>query len=267
MLLEDGLADVTIDMGGKPLSTVIDLFHGPVEAFRYITSAVQDSYGEIVDYTLAWQCGRCYGALPTAYAKAALQRSPISPKRLLHIDEATGTKRTLLHAVASNLADSAVVPFDAGDAIHILNLLLDAKANLHPRDKYGATPFDYLCYGTHSFRDIYQEEKLRSAVLQWLQALHSNGIDLRAYAKEEERLHPCGKLIHCRQIRPGLSRRCFFLYEGFKTGLSICVKDERTEIPNEQKIPGSWLEYADADDREIIWNMDPFGGWDLQFEL
>ncbi|KAL8716637.1 MAG: hypothetical protein Q9225_006048 [Loekoesia sp. 1 TL-2023] len=266
VLLDDGLADATIDMGGEPLSTAIHLFHGPPEAFSYVTRAMQNSYEEVVDYTLAWQCGRCYGALPTAYARVALEKSPISPERVLHIDEATATRRTLPHAVASNLADSAVVPFDAGDAIHILHLLLEAKADLHPRDKYGATPFDYLCYGTHSSRYVCQEEKLKSAVLQWFQVLHSWGIDLHAYAQEEERLHPSGELIHCRQIRPGVNRYFSFLYGWFKTGLSVCVNDESIDLPINQQIPGCWPEYANEDDREIVWNIKPFEGWYLHFE-
>jgi hypothetical protein len=84
--LEGGLADATIDMGGKPLSTAIHIFHGPVEAFSYNTTANQGNYEEVADYILAWQRGRCYGALPTGYARAAFAKNTISPQRALHIN-------------------------------------------------------------------------------------------------------------------------------------------------------------------------------------
>ena len=163
-LLDDGFADATITMGGEPLSTAIHIFHGPVEAFSYMTTAIKRNFEEVADFTLAWQCGRCYGALPTGYARAAFAKNTISPQRALHIDKESGTQRTLLHAVAANLADLTVVPFDTGDALFILKQLLNVNTDLHARDKYGATPFDYLCYGSHHYRYV-QEEKYKSAVL------------------------------------------------------------------------------------------------------
>jgi hypothetical protein len=264
-LLEDGLADATIDIGGEPFSTAFHIFHGPVDAFSYMTTAIQKNYEEVADYTLAWQCGRCYGALPTAYARAAFAKNAISPQRALHIDKEAGTQRTLLHAVAANLADSAVVPFDSCDTLFILKQLLNVNANLHARDKYGATPFDYLCYGTHHSRDV-REEQYKSAMLQWIQALHSQGLDLHAYAEEEDRLHPTGTLIHCCQLRIGVIRKFQFLYGASKDELSINVEDVSVGIPIEQQVPGCWPEYDEKDHREIINDMVPFSGWALQFE-
>ena len=164
--MDDGRADVTIGQGNEPLSTAMHLFHGPEEAFCYVRKTFQDNFEAVPDYTLAWQCGRCYGLLPTAYARAAFDKSPISPERACHVDEDTGTRRTLLHAAAANLADSVVVPFDASDTLQILKRVLDVTTDLHPRDSHGATPLDYLCYGTHGSEEFYEEDELKVAVLQ-----------------------------------------------------------------------------------------------------
>ncbi|KAH8425444.1 uncharacterized protein LDX57_003197 [Aspergillus melleus] len=251
-------------MGGEPLSTAVHVFHGPLEAFKYITNAMHGVY-EIMDYTLAWQCGNCYGEQPTSYVRSAFDKSSISPERALLVDEQCGTQRTLLHAVAANLADSVIVPFDAGDTLHILKLLLDVHVDLHPRDKYGATPLDYLCYGTHHFVGTINEEKYELAVHQWLQMLHSRGLDLHEYAKQEARLHPNGNLIHCRQIRKGVRRKILFRYGDMSDNLEISVKDKREDAPLEELIPGSWPD-VDNDGRDIIDHSETTPGWDLVFE-
>ncbi|OBT61066.1 hypothetical protein VE03_09483 [Pseudogymnoascus sp. 23342-1-I1] len=142
-LLEDGFADASIHMASEPLSTAIHVFHGPTEAFSYMTAAIQANHEEVADYTLAWQCGRCYGALPTSYARAAFAKNTISPQRALYSDNEIGTQRALLHAVAANLADSAVVPFDADDTLFILNQLLNVKTDLHAFKKRNTSP---LCF-------------------------------------------------------------------------------------------------------------------------
>jgi hypothetical protein len=265
-LIEDGGADVTIDMGGEPLTTAAHVFHGPLEAFKYITNAMHSTYEEIVDYTLAWQCGKCYGALPTSYVREAFDKSSISLERARLVDEQCGTRRTLLHAVAANLAESVVVPFDEGDILYILKLLLDVHVDLHPRDKYGATPLDYLCYGTHRYVDTVKEEKYKLAVHRWLQMLHSQGLDLHEYAKQEARLHTNGSLIHCRQIRKGVRREIQFKCGDASDNLEISVNDRREDAPLEELIPGSWPDVDDDDDRNIIEHSELFPGWNLVFE-
>ncbi|KAI8950913.1 hypothetical protein F4801DRAFT_601725 [Xylaria longipes] len=267
VLLENGLADANQDMGGGPFSTALHVFHGPAEAFEYLSTFMQTNYDGFIDYTIPWQSGRCYGALPTKYAKAIFERTLVSPERAAYVDDdetGTGTGRSLLHAVAANLA-SAAFHFDESDAIYILHQVLAAKPDLHPRDRYGATPFDYLCYGVRSSKIKYPQEKSQHAVLLWLQALNCNGVSVQEYAEEELRLHITGALIHCRQRRVSMIRRFACEFGGLDHSLYLVVKDEKVQS-SEQNLPGAWPEFDDNDNREIVDDMEPLADWTLRFE-
>ncbi|KAJ3580137.1 hypothetical protein NPX13_g417 [Xylaria arbuscula] len=257
VLLENGLADTNRNMGVHPLSTPLHVFHGPPKAFHYLSSSMQKNYDELVDYAMSWQGGNCYGALPTRYVRAIFAKTPISPERAAQIDCETGSGRTLLHAAAANLVDSTSFPFNGSDVLHILHRVLTVKPDLHPRDAFGATPFDYLCYGTHSPGAInppekaFGPERAQNAVIIWLQVLNVSGVNIRIYLEKELRLHPCGALIHCRQKLVGIVRRFTCEFGELDNSIRITVKDERT--PAAEKLPpGAWPLFDDNDDREIV---------------
>ncbi|KAI1358504.1 ankyrin repeat-containing domain protein [Xylaria arbuscula] len=272
VLLENGLADTNRNMGVHPLSTPLHVFHGPPKAFHYLSTSMQKNYDELVDYAMSWQGGNCYGALPTRYVRAIFAKTPISPERAAQIDCETGSGRTLLHAAAANLVDSTSFPFNGSDVLHILHRVLAVKPDLHPRDAFGATPFDYLCYGTHSPRAInppekaFGPERAQNAVIIWLQVLNVSGVNIRIYLEKELRLHPCGALIHCRQKLVGIVRRFTCEFGELDNSFRITVKDERT--PAAEKLPsGAWPLFDDNDDREIVdaKYVENLADWTIRF--
>jgi hypothetical protein len=253
-------------MADAPLSTPHSVFHGPADAFLYLQKAMQLNFCEPVDYTLSWQSGQCYGALPTAYVREALAKPPaLSMARANQPDTASGTSRTLLHGVAANLIDSLAVPFDSSDVMHILSQVLGAPAHLHPQDRYGATPFDYLCCGTQSPRISDPSPASPTAVGAWFQALLSAGIDVHEYIKEECRFHPTGVLIHCAQVRSGIVRRFHFKDDAVGDQVFLSVWDEFDE-PVQPCVPGSWPDIDFEDMRQVVYNQEPVASWDLAID-
>jgi hypothetical protein len=232
----------------------------------------------VPDFTYAWQSGPPFLSM-TAIMRDILTNNKISHQRVLQKDIEGRTLRTLSHAVAATLLYSVArrhteEPNYLSDILFILRQLLALGADLHARDKYGATPFDYLCNGIH--HGVYTEEErnynrervYNLVVRQWFEELHSHGIDLHAYAREEERLHQGGVLIDFYRIRVGLVRRVRFFYGTSTNELSLSVGDELVDIQIaiEQQIPGCWPEYDDTDDRYVVKDPVPFAGWSLHFK-
>lgn len=248
------------------MTTAFHVFHGPVDAFSYLQQAMETSFDEQVDYTLSWQCGKCYGSGPTKYAKAAFDKLRLSPARAAYTDHVSGVSRTILHAAAANTIDLVDCPDDRTIVLQILDQVLALSVPLHPRDEFEATPLDYLCYGSHHSTTPDPATKSKHAIDYWLRAVHARGIDLEAYLEEEFRLHPGGILIHPMQRRMGLVRR--FSWErrelaAAEGGLSISVWDENAAGP---AIAGSWPPFEDGDDREIVYDAERMAEWTLEFK-
>jgi hypothetical protein len=271
-LLEEGHADATINVSDYPLTTAVQLFEGSIEAFNYVIKATKDNYYDVPDNTYAWQSGFSGGPRPTACTRDVFMKNGMSGERALHIDNEAHTLRTLSHAVAVNLLYLASYSLDASDTLFILTQLLAVGGDLHARDGWMATPFDYLCYGMNYLNGIWatilyaRDAKHNFAVLLWFKTLHSHGIDLHAYAREEEHLHPNGILISSGLVRVNFNRRFNFVYGTAWNELSLSVEDELIDIPVEQQIPGCWPGYDDKDDREIITDMEPFPSWSVHFK-
>lgn len=168
--------------------------------------------------------------------------------------------------MAANVLDSVAIPFDSSDVLHILCQVLSVSVDLHPQDEDGATPFDYLCCGTHSSKGKDPSYRSPLAVSSWLQGLFSAGIGVHAYIKEEHDLHPMGTLIHCRQVRLGLVRRFHVREEADRGRVFLSVWDELDKSA-EYQVPGSWPEIDGDDVREAVYHEELVTKWAPSFDL